>query len=280
MLNEVGNVATNGNEVEEIAQNYFIDIFATKGIGNLEHILSGVKSCITDNMNQLLTTKYTGEEVFVALKGIGPMKATSLDGYPTIFFQKFWHIIGREVSNFCIGILNGDCCIDEAQTAFIPGRLITDNVLLTYKVINSFKQKRTGGMLYFVLNCNQRKGINSISYSIVIKGKDRQVFRPTRGLREKGLMDYLLICSEGWSSLMRMDRQEGLIEGAKGQCVNYDKSTTFYNSNAFDQILNVQNSTNPKKYLGLPNMVGRGKKVAFPNRVTEHYRTIRKHLSS
>ncbi|MBA0777426.1 hypothetical protein Gotri_005446, partial [Gossypium trilobum] len=184
----------NGNEVEEIAQNYFIDIFATKGIGNLEHILFWVKSCLTDKMNQLLTTKYTGEEVFAVLKGMRPTKAASSDGYPTIFFQKFWHIIGREVSNFCIENLNGgmslkpftvtnivlipktaqllnltnfrpislytvfykiiskivanrfqqvlDYCIDEAQSAFVPRRLIIDNVLLAYEIIHSFKQKR------------------------------------------------------------------------------------------------------------------------------------------
>lgn len=61
-------------------------------------------------------------------------------------------------------------------------------------------------------------------------------------------------------------------EDCSGQCVNFEKPTTFFNSNVNDQdknlvfqILNVRCSTNPKRYLGLPNMVGRKQKLAFQN---------------
>lgn len=52
-----------------------------------------------------------------------------------------------------------------------------------------------------------------------------------------------------------------------GQCVNFHKSIIFYNSNTkqvmqqtASNILGVLILTNPEKYLGLPNMVGRGRK--------------------
>ncbi|KAK5785053.1 hypothetical protein PVK06_039598 [Gossypium arboreum] len=61
-------------------------------------------------------------------------------------------------------------------------------------------------------------------------------------------------------------------EDCSGQCVNFEKSTAFFSSNVNDQdknlvfqILNVRCSMNPKRYLGLPNMVGRKKKLAFQN---------------
>ncbi|KAG8489080.1 hypothetical protein CXB51_017089 [Gossypium anomalum] len=64
----------------------------------------------------------------------------------------------------------------------------------------------------FIIYC-----ISSILYFIVVNGKVREGFHPTRGLRQGDpLSPYLfLVCSEGLSSLMRLARQEGLVEGAR-----------------------------------------------------------------
>ncbi|KAA3467259.1 LINE-1 reverse transcriptase isogeny [Gossypium australe] len=58
-------------------------------------------------------------------------------------------------------------------------------------------------------------------------------------------------------------------ESCSGQCVNFEKSTAFFSSNVNDQdknmafqVLNVHCSTEPEKYLRLPNMRQR-KKMAF-----------------
>ncbi|KAH1105897.1 hypothetical protein J1N35_009665 [Gossypium stocksii] len=61
-------------------------------------------------------------------------------------------------------------------------------------------------------------------------------------------------------------------ERCSGQCVNFSKSTIFYSSNTVEEekgkvssLLGVRRSSNPEKYLGLPNMVGRKKKESFQN---------------
>lgn len=157
--------------------------------GDMRHILSRVERCISEEANSYLTAVNT-EEVLGALKEMGPIKAPRCYWFSTIFFQKCWHIVGREVSNFCLGVLNNDLnlepmnvtnivlipkipkltsmvnfrpsslcnviyklitkvianrfqkvldvCIDPAHTAFVPRRLILDNVLLPYEMIHTF----------------------------------------------------------------------------------------------------------------------------------------------
>lgn len=50
------------------------------------------------------------------------MKATGCDGFLVIFFQRCWHIVAREVSNFCLGIHNNDLPLEPMN--------VTDIILL------------------------------------------------------------------------------------------------------------------------------------------------------
>ncbi|KAA3459022.1 reverse transcriptase [Gossypium australe] len=352
-------IATNESEIEEIARLYFSILFESKGVGDMEHILSGINACISDSMNQIMLNPYTEAEIIEALNGMGPTKALGSDGFPAIFYQKFWHIVlnhgqSMEDINKTLLVLIPktvaptnlknfrpislctvlDACIDDSQSAFVPDRLITDNVLLAYEILHTLKNKRTGRKGSMALKLDMSKAydrvewpfikgvmsrmgfadgfielifrcISSVQYSILSNGEEGARFRSTRGLRQGDpLSPYLFIfCGEGLSALMRLARQKGRIRGVKlvemlhdcilfgdvsnrginvlkeifkeyevcsGQCVNFEKSSVFFSSNVNDQernlvcqALNVQNSNDPNKYLGLQSMVGRKRKLAF-----------------
>lgn len=162
----------------------------------MEQFLQGILPIVSEDKNRALLASYTREEVFQALKMMNPSKAPSPDGLTALFFHKFWHIVGDEVSSICLNILNDgedisslnttvivlipktksaqritefrpiSLCnviykivsktvanrlkfvlneiISQNQSAFVSGRLITDNAILGYECIHSLRLKRRG----------------------------------------------------------------------------------------------------------------------------------------
>ncbi|KAK5841990.1 hypothetical protein PVK06_004316 [Gossypium arboreum] len=150
---------------------------------------------------------------------MGPTKAPGSDGFPAVFFQRFWHIVGKEVVTFYLGILNEGqnfgplnstdivlipktqnpsnlatfrpislCsvlykivaktianrfqtvigrCIDAAQSAFIPGRLISDNVILAYEILHTFRNKRIGTKGYMAVKFDMSKAYDRVEWSFL-----------------------------------------------------------------------------------------------------------------
>ncbi|KAK5777284.1 hypothetical protein PVK06_045251 [Gossypium arboreum] len=77
--------------INEAASNYFQNLFTSKGVGNLSYLLTGINTNVSSDINTDLLVPFTAEEVFSALKGIGPTKALGCDGFSALFFQRFWH---------------------------------------------------------------------------------------------------------------------------------------------------------------------------------------------
>lgn len=71
------------------------------------NLLGMIKSMVSGPMNDLLTTTYTREEVCKALFQIGDMKAPGPDGLHAVFFKRFSHIVGDELTDEVIAAING-----------------------------------------------------------------------------------------------------------------------------------------------------------------------------
>lgn len=50
---------------------------------------------------------------------MAPLKAPGPDGFPALFFQRFWHIVGEEVACFYLEVLNGSREMGELNKTHI-----------------------------------------------------------------------------------------------------------------------------------------------------------------
>ena len=225
-----------------------------------------------------------------------PSKAPGPDGMSPFFFQKFWHIVGHDVTTAVLSVLHSGRylrkmnythivlipkknepeyimkfwpislgnvvsriiskvlanrlkpilpnVISDSQSAFVPGRIITDNTTVAFEMLHRMRNRtkgRKGHMAVkldiskaydrveweFLQRIMQKIGlpdqwvnlametVRTTSYSTLINGEPRGFFTPTRGIKQGDpLSPYLfLLCAEGLSSLIRQAVGSQLLKG-------------------------------------------------------------------
>lgn len=136
--------------------------------------------------------------------------------------------------------------ISPSQSAFIPGRLISDNSLIAFEIAHFLKRRRDGKVGYGALKLDISKAydrvewafleaamlklgfnltwvtwimrcVKTVSYSFLINGDPRGKIKPTRGIRQgDAISPYLfLVCVEVLSRLISTAELNGNLHGLK-----------------------------------------------------------------
>ena len=87
--------------VESNSQN----LFTLLNPVDLEGVLDLLDKVVTSDMNHMLLQPYTLNEVKRALFSMHPSKSPRPHGMSPFFFQKYWHIVGNDVTNGILFVL-------------------------------------------------------------------------------------------------------------------------------------------------------------------------------
>jgi hypothetical protein len=168
-----------------------------------------------------------------------------------VFVNEFWpislcnvvyKIMAKALANQLKGILPR--IISKHQSAFVPGRLISDNVLVAYEALHTMATRMKGKKSYMAIKVDMSKAydrvewgflegvmrklgfderwisiiitcVTMVSYSVLVNGIPSRRIVPTRGNKQGDpLSPYLfLLVAEGLSSMLVQAEAAGHLSG-------------------------------------------------------------------
>ncbi|KAM6562925.1 hypothetical protein CsatB_022923 [Cannabis sativa] len=205
---------------------------------------------------------------------------------PIALCNVLYKIISKFISNRLKAVMPS--IISDTQSAFLQGRLISDNIMISYEIMHYLKRKRRGwdGVMALKLDISKADGrlewgylramlermgfdgrwinlimhcVGTVSYTISHGGKELGPIVAQMGLRQGDhLSPYLFILYvEGFSSLLRSYEHSGLIT----RCKVVRSASAISHMDIICELLEIYEADENGSYLGLPYSVGKNKNV-------------------
>jgi len=183
------------------------------------NIFNVVQNRVSTDYFNFLNANFTAQDVQEAIRNLKANSAPGLDGLSALFYQKYWDIIGGEIIEYILNILNNErsthlinhsfislipkinspttpsdfrlislCNVilkiitksiangikqilpkitKEFQSAFVPGRLITENSLIDFETLHYIRKRRTKNNGYVGIKLDVAKSYDSLEWDFI-----------------------------------------------------------------------------------------------------------------
>jgi hypothetical protein len=101
-----GNTQSEFDNIERVLIQHFQELFTRQDTHDIAKVVEVVKGRINADMRDHLSTIFTQEEVMTAIKGMKGLAAPGPDGLPASFYHNYWEIVGKEVTEAALEVLN------------------------------------------------------------------------------------------------------------------------------------------------------------------------------
>ena len=111
---------------------HFEEIFTTSNPSEMDKVYKGLDQRISTEKMDQLNKEFIENEVKEALHQMNPNKALGLDGMIAYFFQRYWHILGKDIIKVIVDSLNNNSQLSKINHT---------NVVLIPKVKSPYSHK-------------------------------------------------------------------------------------------------------------------------------------------
>ncbi|KAA3472112.1 reverse transcriptase [Gossypium australe] len=101
------------------AVTFFGELYTASDLSGEHRLLDLVEKRVTPDMNGELLKPFLEDEIWQAVKSMAPIKAPGIDGFPALFFQKYWNVVGNDITYYCLAVLKGDIEMGEINKTHI-----------------------------------------------------------------------------------------------------------------------------------------------------------------
>ncbi|KAF5462683.1 hypothetical protein F2P56_018670 [Juglans regia] len=266
-------------------------------------------------MNTKLKRNFTQQEVEEAIFNMNPFSSPGPDRFPPAFYQNHWSLVGKEenpltvsdyrpislcnviykmvskaIANRLKSILPD--IISSTQSAFVPGRLISDNLIVAFEALHTMHSRLGGKEGFMALKLDMSKAYDQIEWQflkeVMLKMGFATEWVQLNAERTKAITgipiarrrvtinhllfadDSLLFCKANSLEWSRMLHVLSTYEKASGQRLNKDKTAIHFSRNTSQEnkdlilsIAGVRSAQSYERYLGLPASMGKSRTKSF-----------------